>query len=200
VENLKTVVHKICGLREAVNAIYLAGDEEKCAQADAMAAVISTAATVPELRPVLKSLFLILWAYLESVHDVQCLLKGEAIPMQKTAENWYMDLGAVLGTSKDPTDKNTEQELQGADQNTDTGEKGTALDYRDYLRVLLVLTDLKKQTFRSMDVMETEIRNTKGNYSFRMDSCICLFQAQACIRSAYGYEMTLEKRKGYGTY
>lgn len=187
VENLKNVVHRICGLREAANALYLFSDQRKCEEADTLALVLASALTVPEIQPILKTVILLTWAYLESLHDVKCLLEGRTLPLLKTAESWYMDVDSVLTAQQ--------QEVKGG--SGEQTEKG--LGYQDYLRILLALTDLTQQTFRAMDVTEAEIRNTKGNEAFRLDACICRLQAQIHIESTYGYTIHITKRKGYAT-
>jgi hypothetical protein len=74
-------------------------------------------------------------------------------------------------------------------------KKGLA--YEDYLRILLYLGNQEKITFRFMDLMEMDIRLTKGNESFRVDGCIESIGAQAVIKSGYGYEHVMECRKKY---
>ena len=71
------------------------------------------------------------------------------------------------------------------------------MDYQDYLRILLALSDITEQTFRAMDVAEAEIRNTVGNEHFRLDACICKLQTEICIESTYGYTVNIIKKKGY---
>lgn len=188
IDNLKSVVHRICGIREAANALYLFSDEEKCAEAEAAAAVIASALLIPEAELLFQAAILLGWAYAESLYDVSCLLKGQRVPLLKTAQTWHYGIEGALEAAQDM--ENTKAWEDGAD----TGE---GLAYQDYLRLLLAISDLELQTFRMMDIVEMDIRQTPGNGQFRLDGCIDRLTAEICVESAYGYSFTMNKRKEY---
>lgn len=71
------------------------------------------------------------------------------------------------------------------------------LQYEDYLRILLYFSNLETITYRFMDVLEMDIRKTKGNQFFRIDGCIDYFEAKVSIESEYGKEYALSHAKGY---
>ena len=71
------------------------------------------------------------------------------------------------------------------------------LEYKDYLQILLYLSDPEKITFQFMDLMEMDIRKTEGNESFRMDGCIGSLRAEVIMKSDYGYQYILERDKEY---
>ncbi len=95
-DNLKGVLNRICAIREAANALYLYSDKDKTAGVDALAELIATAITLPQLQPVFKTVIMLGWAYAESLYDVKCLLKGEEVPLLKTAESLHYDLRFFL--------------------------------------------------------------------------------------------------------
>lgn len=181
VENLKSVVHRISALREAANAVYLFGDEAKCAEADALSAVLAAAMLVPEIQPLLKTSLLLGWAYAESLYDVKCLLAGERIPLIKDSASWHYGIDCIFGGTQEDAAKGN----------------GKGQNYEDYLRILMAFTDLDTLTLRAMDMIEADIRQKPGNECFRMDACADMFEVSAEIESGYGGTYSITRSKGY---
>lgn len=180
-ENIKSVVNRISILREAANALYLFSDQEKCAEAEAVATLLAGVMLLPEIAPLLKVSIILGWAYAESLYDIKILLAGGKVPLLKSAESWHYDIGCIF---EDPA----EEAAPGS---------GKGLSYSDYLRILMSLTNLETLTFRFMDVVEMDIRQTPGNSAFRIDGCIDCLEATADIRSNYGYRYTITRQKKY---
>lgn len=181
VANLKAMVNTLCVIREGANALYLYGDSAKCAQALAMATAAATLIFMPQMIPLFKHALLLGWAYAESLHDVEVLLAGGNVPLIKDDSSWYYSLEKALCLGK---------EEKGA-----SSQKG--LDYADYLRVLMLLENEDKLTMRSMDMVEADIRLTKGNERFRLDNCYYEVECEVGVSSAYGYECELTRKIRY---
>lgn len=197
-DNLKGVLHRIIAVREAANTMYLYSDQVKTAGVDTVAALLAAAVTLPELQPVFKTVIMLGWAYTESLHDVKCLLEGEKIPLLKTKETWHYDLGLILeDMNLDGLLSEEMQEEGDEEQSKDSAESLLALSYEDYLRILMALSPLEEQTFRMMDIMEMDIRQTPGNAHFRIDGCVDRIMAEVLIRSSYGYSVQICKKKKY---
>ena len=180
-DNLKNVVYRISAFREAANAIYLWSDETKCAEAYTAAAAAASAMLLPEITPLLEASIILGWAYAESLYDVKMLLSGGKVPLLKDADSWHYDISCVFeGVSDEACTAN-----------------GQGLEYQDYLRILLMLTDLDAQTLRFMDIVEMDIRQTPGNGNFRMDGCIDRVKADILINSLYGYSYQFTRSKVY---
>ncbi len=180
-ENLAHVVSVLCGIRSASNVIYLCGDNEKTAAAEAVATVLATAVFVPELAPAFETVLLLGWAYVESLYDMKVLMAGGRVPLIKSDADWHYDLDSIL---------------EGVDiQVNDPGQKG--LSYKDYLHVLLYLMNAEKLTFRFMDIMEMDIRRTPGNEAFRMDGCIEWMNVRTFFRSRSGYQHEVNVQMNY---
>lgn len=179
-DNLESAVSRILLLRESANAAYLFSDAAKMAEVKAMAAGVAAVAVAPELEPLLEISITFAWAYLESLQDVRGLLEGGAVPLVKTAVNWQTGLQSILHPDAVTT------------------AKGTAgLKYRDYLFLLLSMEDRDTKLFRTMDVVEMDIRMTAGNESFRLDGCADSFLAAADTITGTGYSCTITRRYGY---
>ncbi len=181
INNLKSVVNRLCAIREVANAIYLFSDEVKCMEADLLANGLAAAMLVPEIAPLLKVSILLGWAYAESLYDVEVLLSGGEIPLMKTADTWHYGLSGALSGERD---------LQYHDSNV-------GLSYEDYLRIFMMLTDLEVLTMRAMDMIEADMRLAYGNQYFRMDGCYVAIEATADVSSSYGYNYQITRRKSY---
>lgn len=180
-ENLRQAATVICGLREVANVLYLYGDAEKVALVETAAAALASMMFCPELAGLFGTVIIMGWAYLESLYDTKVLFAGGKVPLIKTKESWHYDLDSVL--------KSADMQVQDS--------QATGLSYKDYLHVLLYLTDAEKVTFRFMDLMEMDIRETAGNEAFRMDACMESIEAEVLISSDYGYKFIVNQKKCY---
>lgn len=178
--NLTRAAASICGMRETANLLYLMGATEKREAVKTAAALLSTALLMPEAAPVLEGIMLILWSCIESLWDTRSLLKGEKVPLLKTEDSWKSDLNYIF------------QFGDGTEEESETG-----LAYEDYLRLFLYFSDLETTTYRFIDIVEMDIRQTEGNQYFRMDACVDYLECEVILESGYGYEYKIKHAKGY---
>ena len=181
-ENLRLVVNRLLLLRETANFMYLMQDSAKQAEAEAMAAALAVVLFFPELKDLIKLSILIAWSYAESVSDVRILLDGGKVPIFKDSGSWKLDLKNALKLHIPDSDQSGNQE---------------GLSYQMYLRLLLAFTDKYDRNFRFMDIVEMDIRRTKGNERFCLDHCIHDFEAETVIGSVRGHRYSLVRMAGY---
>ena len=179
-DNLRQVASWLCGIREAANMVYLMGDGTKRGEAEALATILAGAIAMPELEPLFETALILTWAYLESLYDVRTLLAGGRVELLKTDKNWHYSLENIWNPLTE-----------------DSGGKGSGLSYEDYLRILMYIQPADTLTMRFMDLVEMDIRRTPGNECFRMDGCIDGLEAEASIRSGYGYQLSIRREKKY---
>lgn len=179
IENLQKAALSICGLREAANLIYLMGATGKREMIKAASSVLGAAIFVPEAAPIFETLLLIGWSCLESIQDTKILMEGGRIPLLKNDSSWNTSLENVFSPKMEDSE----------------GESG--LKYEDYLRLFMCFANLDKITYRFMDIIEMDIRQTEGNQFFRMDGCIDYVEAQITADSGYGYTYEIKHAKGY---
>ena len=86
--------------------------------------------------------------------------------------------------------------LSGVDPGPFTGTE-TGLEYKDYLRIFMFMTDTDKLTVRAMDIIESDIRLSSGNEHFRMDACMETIECSALIKSPFGSSVNIRRRLGY---
>lgn len=184
IENLKSVVEAIFAVREVANTCYVFSNQKCRAIAEALALVLATAMMIPEAAEILEYILLFGWAFAESVYDIRCIMDGGRIPLMKTSDTWHYNLDSALNIYKELVVPAEETE---------------GLSYEDYLRIFMFLENQDKLTVRAMNMVEADIRATEGNEYFRLDGCLDAVEAVVCMKSAYGYNCEITRRKGYST-
>lgn len=178
-DNLEQVVKKLLLIRSGGNYVYLLTDGIKQAEAEAMAAALCAVVGLPVLTEAVKQALLAAWAFGEAVMDVRALLQGKRTALLKTGETWQLQLSGLkkLGTAEDDREC---MDVEGG------------VEYKDYLRMLLLIQREEDYTMRALDVMEWEIRRILQADTFRIDSCITKMEiASRCsIRRGVEYEFT----------
>lgn len=180
-KNLEEVAKRLLRWREVANIIYILSDGAKVAEAEAMALALTAVTLSPALAEPVKYTILYAWAYVESLQDVKTLLEGGRVPVYKSAADWKTGINCI---------KNVKGSLSG-------GDNGRGLDYKEYLGVMLFLTNEHDRTFRAMDIMEMDIRKTPGNGSFRMDACFDTYRAHISVTSGFGHTYEMERLYGF---
>ena len=176
--NLEKVAEKLLFWREASNFLYIVTDAEKTGLAGTIASVVSALLLSPELEEPLKYAILFAWSFSESISDLRILFEGGKVPLVKSQDTWKTSFWNMLGFGS------------GA-----KGDKG--LDYEEYLRMLVLMTDVQTKTMRLMDIMEMDMRETPGNLHFRIDACIDSMTAEVSYESRLGFTGTFRRRRGY---
>lgn len=183
-ENLQEVLMQLLVVREAVNFLYLMKDPASRAQADTMANILSLIILAPEAAPVISFTLKAVWAYGESVLDLRNLLDGKKVPLIKDASSWQIPLYGliflrVFGDSYRHTDEN-------------------GLEYKDYLRLLLLPKSADSLSASLMDLVEMNVRTKKNRPDFRLDVCLDAIRVELHasvgrneyrIERSYGYNM-----------
>lgn len=183
-ENLSVVAKKLLSVREGANLIYLLSDSDKMSLIKELSAVLSAIIVSPELEPVFEVLIIGLWSYAESINDVKILLNGGKVPLIKSTANWATDLEGGL---------NLEMISKASE------DLGEGMDYKQYLEMLLLFEDIEKITFRSMDLIEMNIREIAGNENFRMDGLAENFLANLIFEIPEFGSYQIVRRFGYNT-
>lgn len=146
-ENLKSVAHRMIGIRFPIDYVSLCGQTDKMAKVTELASGIAGAA--PYLIPVLKYLLAGCWAYVEAIADVQVLFDGKKLAFEKTSENWKTDID------------NLSESLS---QQTTEDENG--LDYQAYLTILQMMNQ-EEIWYRMLDLMQLNARQENPAFSIK---------------------------------
>ena len=181
-ENLSKIANRLLLLREASNMLYLWTDNEKKAEAETAALLISTIAMIPEAEPAIKQFILLTWATAESLSDLKMLFRGEKVPILKSYDSWNLSFFEFCTFSGNA----------GNHQNNLSGQS-----YTDYLRILLNFQNSEERLMRFLNIVEMDIRKTKYNENFKIDGCIDSMTVEALFYSNYGYRYGIKRFYSY---
>lgn len=195
VDNINEVILKLSAIREGVNMAYLITDRAKKAEAMALAATLSGFTGNPAIVKVVQYVILGLWAYGESIYDLQRLFAKESIPALKTGSDWKLSLSDLLELKF-----GSQTDSKSADGSS--GESGLIpdgnMDYEDYIRMLLFLQDNYKKSMNTLSAMELRMI-ALGKSNFRMKNYI--YKATGVINVKLKNSSTIiSRRVNYGYY
>lgn len=180
-ENLDATARKLLALREGMNVLFLAGNATKKAEISAVAAGLAAVVAAPYLQPIMENAILFSWAYAESLQDVRILLAGGKVPFTKSVATWKTSV--------------TEIQMPGQAIAGIQGETG--LDYGEYLKILMLLTDRDDRVVRMADLIEANVRLSPFNENFRLDGCIEAFTLSAEINGGQNRVFSIERSYAY---
>ena len=165
-ENLRSVAHRIIGIRFPINYVSLCGQVDKMSKLTTLATSIAAAA--PYLIPAVKYLLAGCWAYIEAIADTRVLFDGKKAAFAKTSENWITDIDHI-GES--------------LSQETEDVEGG--LDYQAYLTIL-ELIHMEQTKLRMLDLMQ--INAMQENAEFRIRNAAVGLEADfSCSYDGWTY-------------
>lgn len=156
-ENLKSVAYRILAIREAANYLHILSDPVKMSQAEGLAAAVSTVLLMPEGVEMFQKLIVGAWAFGESMLDLRELFDNKEIPLIKNAADFKLEITNITDIFR---------------QDYQSSSSVPALDYKGYLRLLLLVGADRTLSFRSMDLIEVNMRKDENYKEFRMDACV----------------------------
>ena len=169
-QNLEKTARELLLIREAANIAFLLGSGLR-AQAAEAASVIAALLLMPEIETAVELVILFSWAYAESIKDIRILFRGGKVPLVKGEGDWNTPFSQLL----------TYRSHLNAYHASETG-----WSYREYLGALLFCHGADHAVTGLMDVMESDIRRTDGNASFRIDGLIDSMEAEISVTSRFG--------------
>jgi len=188
-DNLKWVAGRLLLIREVANVVYLFNDPTKVLEAQALAMTLAAVMRAPDLVEPVKNSILFAWAYAESVYDVKQLLLGKRLPLIKDSDSWHYSLEGMLHYQNDLSGGSLEE----GDVSPISGDAAAGLDYKDYLRIFLFTVSEKDSIFRMMDIIEMDVRQTKGNQNFYIDACVDDLKAKVSAGTGFGNTWQIER-------
>jgi hypothetical protein len=165
--NLSSVISRILFLRTILDFVSILGDRDKCNEAALAAAAVVGFTGLPILVSITKTIILLVWAFAEALVDISAMLMGKEIPiLKKNLIMTFADLFLLSGTHIQKK----------ASEITKTKE--LSFTYHDYLRVFLFIKNKKDLSYRSMDLIQENIRIRYFD-DFAIQNCLFGFQAEA---------------------
>ena len=184
-DNLSNVCFTLVNMRAVANMAAISNNIELQGEIEATAVAIATAVCFPPIEPVIKIVLQTGICYGEAICDVRVLLDGGRVPLMKGPGDWNLTLSSFIANAL------------GSLTGVETARHEVGLNYKEYLRLILYFTSQDTKTFRSMDVIEMDIRNITGEETFRLDDCVCSCDVQMIVSSSYGYACFLKRTFEY---
>lgn len=167
-ENLSSVIARTLFLRTILDFVSLVGDSTKRNEAEAAAIGLVGFTGLPFLVSITQVLIMLCWALAEAMLDVCTLMLGKEVPILK--KKVILELPELFMINRGFLE-------QKARALTDTKE--TSLSYPDYLRIFLLLKSKKDIAYRSLDLMQEDIRLRYDADTFSICNCIFGYEAAA---------------------
>ncbi len=161
-DNLRRAALCILGVRLLMNIVHTFTNSEKRAQALAAATEIFGIA-IPFLTKACQYVILIAWALQNAKLETAEILKGKKVPFLVTKASFQITYGEIATMDK-------ETRLKRAEAYEDA--TGVAPSYGTYLLLFLMIHGEDSLVYRSMDLIQEEIREGYDP-DFRLSDCLC---------------------------
>lgn len=166
-ENLSSVISRIIFVRTILDFVSLLGDKEKCGEAQLAAASLVGFTGLPILVSITKTMILLVWSFAESLVDTGALLMGKELPiLKKNIALTFPELFTLNHSF-------IEQKASGIVKTEEL-----SLSYLEYLRIFLFIKNKEDLAYRSMDLMQENIR-IRYDDSFTIQNCLFGYKIEA---------------------
>ncbi len=175
--NLTAMANRLLLIRTGMNLLHVMTDAEKRRQTYLTATALVGFTCMEALVRLTQVSLMVGWAWEEAVVDVAALLKGHAVPVIKTRENFQVKYEDTLRFGKGLVKEKMEEYSD--------GKKAGSLDYKGYLRLFLLGVGENVKTCRIMDVIQANMRHRyRDDFSF--DNCLSAFRVKATYQTREG--------------
>lgn len=171
-DNLKALVTRIVIIRTIINLIHVLSDSTKTNTASVYAATLVGFTGLPFLISIVKYITLFIWAFEAALVETAALLQGKEVSLLTTKDTFVLEFTDIFKMSKDFI-------LNKAKNYKDT-LGGIRLGYQDYIRIFYLLQDKKKQYYRSLDLIQENIRYVYED-SFLLSRCLTEYEVSATL-------------------
>ena len=167
-ENLASIISRIVLIRTIFDFVSILGDKAIREEAKLVAISLVGFTGLPILISVTQILILLGWAFAEALLDTSALMMGKEVPIiKKTISMEFPELFLI----------NREYMQKKSAKMADTKE--LSFTYQDYIRVFLLMKKQKDLAYRSMDLMQENIRLRYGEETFQIKNCLFGYDAKA---------------------
>lgn len=191
--NMNLSAKALWAVRTLANDITINASQDKIEKVKVVSEALSALLEIPE--PVITQIIVFLWAELEGLTDVRDLIKGKRVPLIKTSDQMNLSLEGLMAYIEEEAES-----LAGEDENSDSGEtiEGITLCYTDYMRIFLYMLPSPIKTYRTMDVIEFNLRDSgTGNEYFRFDVCASKIKAVFTVETGFDFRYVTEKKYSF---
>lgn len=157
-ENITSIITKFIFIRTILNFISILGDSNKRREAKIIATTLVGFTGLSVLVNITQTIMMFILGFIEALVDTCGLLAGKAVPILKKSNEIIMTYGDVFLINYNYI-KEKAALLQ---------ENGNmAIDYKDFIKILLFMQDNKDLAFRSMDLIQENLQiRYENNFNF----------------------------------
>lgn len=167
-DNISSVISRIIFLRTIFDFVSILGDTAKRDEAKLVASSLVGFTGLPILVSITQVLILLVWSFAEALLDVSALMMGKEVPILKKDVTLEFPELFLLSRSF----------LQSkASTIADTNE--LSLSYQDYLRIFLLFKGKKDLAYRSLDLMQENIKIRYNENAFQIQNCMFGFEVNS---------------------
>ena len=154
IDNLKDVINKILLIRIALDVLYIYTHADKREAVRAWTIKIFGGFSLM-LAEAMFLVVLTAWGTAQALADVKKLLNGKKVSLIHTDESWTVSIDNILDVARN-----------GISESIDEDDRGISLNYKDYLRLLLLTTNQNEIDNRMIGIMENNIKVQQANFDF----------------------------------
>lgn len=167
-DNLNAIISRIILIRMIFDFISVISDKSIRNEAKLIAAAIVGFTGLPILVKITQILILLIWSFAEALLDTTAIMMGKKVAIyKKKVDTSFTDIFLLA----------REQLKIRAAVLPETKE--LSLGYDEYLKIFLLMTDTKTLAYRSMDLIQENVRLRYGDEEFRMADCLYGFELSA---------------------
>lgn len=155
IDAIGEIVNRILLMRIAMNVLHIYKDSGKRHMARGFSSLLFSAFS-PIMVEIMFLLIITAWGTAQSIADVKKLLSNKRVNLMHDNESWTMSVESILGAAKN-------QLVSGGESEDD---RGFALSYKDYLRILLVLENQSNVDSRMAGIIEQNIKGEQASFDF----------------------------------
>lgn len=170
-KNLESVAMKIIIIRTVMNLLHVLTDTKKAGTALQFATGVVGFTGLPFLISITKYIVLFIWAFEAALVETAAILLGKKVPILVTDKNFVVKFDEIFTMGKN----NIIKKAKGY-----KNEGEISFDYKDYLRLFILLQNKPKQYYRTMDLIQENIRYVYDD-TFLLSRCITEYEAKANI-------------------
>ncbi len=166
-QNLKSAVNRIMWMREGMNLVHILSSDKWSAVED-LATLLFAWTENPAIIELAAMAMAAAWAYGEAVLDMRALLHGKKVAFVKTDETWTLSLEGLTDMAWD--------------SGIEAKASESGMSYEGYLRLMLYLNNVHTAAYRTMDLVQDDIR--KKYPGFSMAAQIYAVEFKAAMKAA----------------
>jgi len=182
--NLNAIITRILLIRMIFDFLTVVSSKNIRNEAKLIATGLVGFTGLPVLIYITQMLILLIWSFAEALLDTTAIMMGKKVPIYK--KNVDMTFPEIFLLTREQLSKKALL-LQET--------KEISLSYYEYIKIFLYMTDKTTLAYRSMDLIQENIRLRYNDDKFRMADCLYGFEvtAQFGIKSKFSNSSFLQK-------